>query len=616
MKSMSRGFSLRAKLLLILTTVPVVALTFYLFMATQLFERDKIAYVYDSSVSLSSAMSTQFRLEVESVTEKVKFYVENFDPTAQKFSVGSKLSFDNQSRILAIAVHRLVDQKSQIVGTMTKGAEGKELYNRSIQTIREVRRVLGTQELVVRILPETGKHLILGYKLRYGSDKEAIEVTVVVEAERLIETVVESRLFNHMIVTMSGQTIVGSTTLENFMIDQAHFQEIIAPIKSARSQRGTKEVRISRDKVFLVSYSDLGVGDLALISVVRKDLALEAVNLLIAKSVVFFVAIVCLTVIISLFASVKLTSTLTELVEATRLMAKGQFNKKVIKRSDDEVGSLAESFNVMASEVSRLLDATADKARLENELATVQTVQETLFPEDNVNFGPVTISGHYEPATGCGGDWWSYSLIGDRVWVWIGDATGHGASAALITSAARAVSSVLEIMPDIVPSKAMQILNQAIYDTSKGKMMMTFFIGALDLTTGELSYANASHDPPFLIKTPASGDVKRRDLIPLNDVNGLRLGEQRRAAFDEAKIQIGDAETVVFYTDGISEVKNSKGISLGERGFLKVIASSSRTGLEVSERVALMKASIADYREGNELPDDITFFMMNYRKAS
>ena len=162
----------------------------------------------------------------------------------------------------------------------------------------------------------------------------------------------------------------------------------------------------------------------------------------------------------------------------------------------------------------------------------------------------------------------------------------------------------------------MEILNQAIYDTSKGKMMMTFFIGAIDLATGELTYASASHDPPYVIKNSETGSLKRKDLIPLNEVNGQRLGEQRKTKYAEATLTLDGSESVFFYTDGVSEVKNPQGESLGERGFLKVLVNAANSESETSNRVSYLKGSLADYREGIELPDDVTFFMLNYRKSA
>ena len=188
-----------------------------------------------------------------------------------------------------------------------------------------------------------------------------------------------------------------------------------------------------------MSYSRLGLSDIVVISTVSMNKALKAVDVLIKKSALFFIALIASTLLISLFASSQLTSALRELFEATAKIAQGDFSVRVLVRSKDEVGGLAESFNWMAEKVSHLMSETAEKARMENELATVKTVQETLFPADNLSDPRAQVVGHFQPASECGGDWWSYTLIGNKLYLWIGDATGHGAPAALITSAGQAM---------------------------------------------------------------------------------------------------------------------------------------------------------------------------------
>ncbi len=138
-----------------------------------------------------------------------------------------------------------------------------------------------------------------------------------------------------------------------------------------------------------------------------------------------------------------------------------------------------ESFNNTMAQFPRLMSATAEKARMQNELNTVKTVQETL-PPSVTQFGLLRIVGHFEPAAECGGDWWNYSRSGNKIYIWIGDATGHGAPAALITSAACSGGGDYW-NSDMNPGKALTILNHAIHKTAKGQINMTFFIACIDL---------------------------------------------------------------------------------------------------------------------------------------
>jgi sigma-B regulation protein RsbU (phosphoserine phosphatase) len=277
-------------------------------------------------------------------------------------------------------------------------------------------------------------------------------------------------------------------------------------------------------------------------------------------------------------------------------------------KTSDEVGALAENFNLMAAEVSRLLQETAQKARMESELQTAKTVQETLFPETEAQIGPLSIAGFYEPASECGGDWWHYCLVGKKIFLWIGDATGHGAPAALITSAAKSASTIIERL-NITPAQALELLNRSIYDVSKGRIMMTFFLASYDPETQEMTYANASHEAPFLIKK-GEGPLSKKDLVPLNEVNNPRLGQDRETKYKQTVVKLAANDMVFFYTDGIPEIQNSLKVSWGERQFIKAIVSANKDYPSAHDSVARMAQMMQDHRQGETLVDDVTFFVV------
>jgi sigma-B regulation protein RsbU (phosphoserine phosphatase) len=344
------------------------------------------------------------------------------------------------------------------------------------------------------------------------------------------------------------------------------------------------------------------------VSTVEKKKALGAVEILIRKSLIFFGILLAVTAIISLVASNTLTSALTSLFQATKKVSEGDFNIRVNVTSSDEVGALAENFNLMAAEVSRLLQETAQKARMESELQTAKTVQETLFPENEAKLGPLSISGFYEPASECGGDWWHYCQSGRKIFLWIGDATGHGAPAALITSAAKSASTIIERL-NITPAQALELLNRSIYDVSKGRIMMTFFLASYDPDTAELTYANASHEAPFLIKK-GSHPLKKKDLIPLNEVNNPRLGQARETKYKQTTVRLDPEDMVFFYTDGIPDIQNGAKLSWGEREFIKAIVAANKDYPSATESVARLAQMMQDHRQNGTLIDDVTFFVV------
>jgi sigma-B regulation protein RsbU (phosphoserine phosphatase) len=429
------------------------------------------------------------------------------------------------------------------------------------------------------------------------------------DAKDLLNTFQSKEIYSSFVITRSGHIAIGSMDVVGTDLG------LLTNVMKTDQKEATGETRLSDGQTYLISYSDINLGDLTVVSKVDKKYALKTVEVLILKSISFFIALIASTVMISVFASYKMTATLRELFEATRKIAQGDFNVSIKPNSADEVGGLAVSFNWMAEEVKRLLTATAEKARMESELSTVRTVQETLFPPAHSQFGPINIKGHFEPASECGGDWWNYSRLGNKIFLWIGDATGHGAPAALITSAARSAAAVIETLPDVTPATALTILNKAIHQTSKGQIMMTFFIACIDLDQNTFSYASASHDPPYLMRQNG-GKISKKDLRPLNDVNGPRLGDQKDHVYEDITFGFEPGDLLFLYTDGILDVQNPEGKKWSERAFLKGLVDSANCTEDVEVKLEMLRKQLEAFRSGSSLIDDVTMVMCEYEKRA
>jgi len=573
-------------------------------MATELFKKDKIAYVFDSSVAVSRALSVQTRLTVQSLFDAVKPIVESFDYKARNFSDEGKSLFEQSSRIKALRVFQSTKSGKYVyLGTLV-GSEDEEVKRilDSPQHISKAHYSAIQDQVYLQSLDRDSNLGLFSFRIDRKKDGSNLIVNAVVDVNGLDSTFQASGLYTSYLWSPKHGKLFGpQTPMDKDLLD--HLGAL---------PEGTAEYKSGSGDVTLMSYSKLGLSDMVVVSTVQKSKALKAVDVLIKKSALFFVALLASTLLISLFASLKLTSALRELFEATEKIAQGDFSVRVLRRSKDEVGGLADSFNWMAEKVSHLMTETAQKARMENELATVKTVQETLFPAENLADSRAQVVGHFQPASECGGDWWSYTLTGNKLYLWIGDATGHGAPAALITSAARSAAAIVESMPEMTPAEALKVMNHAIHQTSKSKINMTFFLGCLDLNSGEMIYSNASHDPPYLLRKPSEGLIKKKNLEPLMEVNGSRLGEKSDSEYQNAVVKLEPGDQIFFYTDGIMDVQNPKGETLGERAFLKSLLGSVNSGENPEERVEKLKADIEGYRLESELIDDVTLFLLHY----
>lgn len=603
MEEKKLGLSLKYKLLLLLTAIPLVSLSVYLFIATKEFEKDKLPYVLDSSTAMAKSLAQQIRMEVDSFLDKSSSILKGFDLAERQFIKSSSELFNQADRLDALILfkHSSGGQYTKL-GELLKDNETAKKFSADQDIQKLVWPATLSSGISIRSYQNSEVHLVISFLI--GSPQSA-DHTIAVGLYRstdIYKAFSSSPLYKSFLISKKGEINFG----ENKKFDVGFFN----PVVSSSLPEGTHEIGQKNPQI--VGYSSVGVGQLFVVSIVDKNEALKAVQNLIIKSLIFFVGLIAATIIISLLASIQLTSTLRDLFEATKLVAKGQFNIKIKRTSNDEVGGLADGFNYMAKEMERLLSETKAKARMEGELETVKLVQETLFPANTTQIGPFSIIGHFEPASECGGDWWNYSIVGEKLYLWIGDATGHGAPAAMVTSAAKSAATIIEGMPTITPGQAMQILNRAIAETTKGRILMTFFIASIDLKTGEMSYANASHEPPYVIRTGESKKITKKNLEPLIEASGARLGDNRDSKYVEAKIQLNPGDAILFYTDGIVDLKNADGKSWGERGFVKSICDSASVSTVINDRVVSLKSKISDYRQASELPDDITLVMCQF----
>ncbi|UYL07666.1 SpoIIE family protein phosphatase [Bdellovibrio sp. SKB1291214] len=602
-----RGISIRYKVLLLLTSIPLITLTAYLVLAMRIFEDDKIAYVFDSSSSMSGTMAAQIKTQLNAVLGTAKPIYQDY-LSVYKFTPVAKSIFDNEYSIEDVIVFSPgANGQYQKVAALEKVPEGADGLLKSIQShlpmyLAEVE----ANQRVVKVPFNDDRVLIMDKVMNQDKTKATVFAMLVrmSEASEMFNAATSQKMY---LIAKDGTVLFGPEGMVGQKLQTVVTPNFLADTGSKVAQ-GAETVKAGNGVDYLVSFSKAGFGDLTVVTTIEKSKALGAVQILIRKSLIFFGILISLTVIISLFASTGITHALTQLFTATKKVSEGDFNVRVDVSSNDEVGSLADNFNLMAAEVSRLLEQTAEKARMESELQTAKTVQETLFPDARAKIGPLSIAGFYEPASECGGDWWHYCKVGEKIFLWIGDATGHGAPAALITSAAKSASTIIERL-DISPAKAMELLNRSIYDVSKGRIMMTFFLASFDLQTGRFVYCNASHEAPFLIKK-SDDPLKKKDLVALNEVNNPRLGQARDSLYEQTSIQVSPGDAVFFYTDGIPDIQDPGKTAWGEREFIKALIAANKDFPAVGDSVERFAKSFQAHRQGAPLVDDVTFFVV------
>jgi serine phosphatase RsbU (regulator of sigma subunit) len=247
-------------------------------------------------------------------------------------------------------------------------------------------------------------------------------------------------------------------------------------------------------------------------------------------------------------------------------IARGDLGARVEITSSDEIGLLGENFNFMADQISILLEQTAEKARIEQELEVAKTIQDTLVPSaDPVDHGVLKFAGFYQPAAQTGGDWWTWhELIGGKVLLVVGDVTGHGVPSAMITAAAKAACDVARYVyrDDVTVSGLLEIMNHAIFESAQRRFVMTCFASIFDPQRRTITYANAGHNFPYLYRA-GDGRGEFGSLM----IRGNRLGDDRDSRYEAKTTELVPGDVLIWYTDGIVECENQAGEEYGEKRF-------------------------------------------------
>lgn len=614
--SAPRRVSLKSKLLLLLVCLTGSTLITYAILAIGIFQSDKIAYVFDSETAYTRALTNQLRSELNLAVSVMRPLLANYDPSNQKITSNFRNLFRAETLLAQFAIYQRVGTSTRLAGVLrlkkdTVPQPISKAFGAKMRQLAET-----AEEYGVSLLADESVPGFWAVAIRFGdiSTPKSLVVVALSPTSPFIQDLRNSQLYANYLVDSRKNIVIHPTAWSHEGADIEEMQNVVTELDDYNLPEGAREIATASSLSYLASYSKVGLGELKIITLLQKEKALEAVKVLKFKSYMFVGAFVFFIVLLSVFAANRLTRALKRLSIVTESVSKGKFDVRAEVTSNDEVGGLAESFNQMAGKISDLMQETAQKARMEAELKTAQAVQETLIPPKSFQSQSIEIDGFFQPASECGGDWWHYSKIGSKIFLWIGDATGHGVGAALITSTAKAVASIVEKSPGLTVEASMKLLNLAIYEAAKGKVLMTFFVACIDTKTGKLTYCNASHEPALLIprsKGPGT-KISKKDLIPLVDNNNPRLGQSLESQFTSTSVQLSPDDRLLLYTDGVPEIKNPKGDVWGERNFLKVMIEGANAGQRTIDVVNSISKEFGEFRSQADLDDDVTFFACRY----
>lgn len=594
------------KILAFTTVVLAGAVGYIIQQSITIQQQDKMSHAYQSQLNETILLGDKFNSLIDNSSNSLRQIAALDWKNPNPASVNSILQNQKEiDRVYLIEVPLVSDQelKTLFKSSNELGDAEEKLVTHSV--INRLESLTKTPLSIVNLSADRGTPLvgIIIADLKFDEENnKALAAVAVLKTNNLFA----APEYDIEITDKQGNLIF-ATDIKTLISTKPMQIELSQAAWSGQLKTATLEYVLNKDK-HLGSYYKLP-HDLVFTTSQPLVKILSSVYVTTQKMILIGLLALGLSIIGSFFIARRISGPILSLTDATKQLASGNFKIKIKKKSNDEVGELAQSFELMSTKIEKLLVTEKEKSRLDNEMNIVATVQKTLFPNTNITTDHVDIVSHYAAASECGGDLWGYFTNGSKLYFIIADATGHGLPSALITVSAKSTLSLVKRMLEqnhqITPKEILSYANRSVFETSQGKIMMTCFVGEIDFETGLLTYANAGHNPPWVF----SGDKVHSLSIP-----GTRLGEvSEQVEFKEKTLTLLPGDKIFLYTDGIVENTNSKGEMFDKKRVRNLVKENLKQGIDKTLKVLLteFKKFIGSKPH---LDDDTTVVIMDIKK--
>jgi sigma-B regulation protein RsbU (phosphoserine phosphatase) len=258
---------------------------------------------------------------------------------------------------------------------------------------------------------------------------------------------------------------------------------------------------------------------------------------------------------------------------------------------------------------AEMVDAYLQSQIVTKSLELARQIQMGLVPKDFPalpEFKEVDIFATIIPTYEVGGDLYDFfPLDKDRLCFIIGDVSDKGIPAALFMAMARTAFKMSAIASPESIGRTMARVNQFLCESNPQQMFVTALAGILDLRTGQVEYADAGHEPPFILHP--SGAV-----LKVDKVGGLVLGFIPGEEFRSGTLQLNPGDTLVLYTDGVTEALNVDLELLGAEAIERTLAQAKHPAGSEAILNAVLEGMYAFVGEAKQ-SDDITMLVIQYR---
>jgi phosphoserine phosphatase RsbU/P len=264
----------------------------------------------------------------------------------------------------------------------------------------------------------------------------------------------------------------------------------------------------------------------------------------------------------------------------------------------EDLNLLTVMANVAAIRIenARLVEVEQAERVLTKEIEQAADIQRNLLPREAPRFDSLDVAGLSIPCRSVGGDYFDYlTLPGNRLGVIVGDVAGKGMAAALLMSSLQARVQVLSEDADDL-GQFLTRLNRSVSATCPVNRFITFFIAVIDPASGSFTYANAGHNPPYLVRA----DGRLESLKGGGPVLGV-LKSMQYGAYQGA---LAHGDMIVMYSDGATEAVSAEGEEFGEERMEAALRQTA--GMTAGEVLSLLQQRLEQFMGVAPSADDLT----------
>jgi sigma-B regulation protein RsbU (phosphoserine phosphatase) len=280
-----------------------------------------------------------------------------------------------------------------------------------------------------------------------------------------------------------------------------------------------------------------------------------------------------------------------------------------VRRFSEEDLELLVSLASAAALRIRNIALVEDAARhrlLEKEIELAHDIQMGMLSKDFPRRPEFELAAALKPARSVGGDLYDFIEDGGRLWLFVGDVSGKGFASALLMAVTKTLFRAL-VQAEPSPAAVLSRMNRELSRDNERAMFVTAFAACLEIASGEVVFANAGHNRPYLL----SGDVPAR---PITEAAGMAMGVVPGFVYETGRLRLQPGDALYLYTDGVTEALDPGGAQYTEARLEACLRAAAQA--PAAEIVATTLAAVQEFAGSAPQSDDIAVLALRYLAPS